>query len=154
MGTGAMIRSLKSRLSIWNPCTARARDGACSYFHVLRLAATSFVASICVGIAEALVTDPEMLGAALLVSLFVFPSIAIAAVLCRLPVRFRRVKDLIFLLSLAPIGGGAIFSAQQGGEAEDMARVLGIWYLLQALVAYMVLMACPCQDGEVKRAES
>jgi hypothetical protein len=100
----------------------------------------AYVGSALALIAVSFVIDPEMVPASLLVSLFVLPSVALYVIAERSCGRFRTAKDIVFGLSTVPLSAGMIFVGVQGGEASEMATFIGVSYIVQALVAYLLLL--------------
>src|SRR5262245_25071630 len=98
-----------------------------------------------VAVVEAVFLHWEMIPASLLVTAIVIPSILTFVLMERYLTQWRRTRHLTFMLGLLPFGGMLLYGliAVAGGDPEgvgDWCKLLGFWYVTQALSAYVLLV--------------
>jgi surface polysaccharide O-acyltransferase-like enzyme len=108
----------------------------------LKLACWALLAGAIVGSIESVVADPETLGAALLVWLWVVPSILLFVGIERYTVRRKWAAHISYFVSLLPVTAACIVVLLRPdfeGVAHEIALLILGCYLFEALGSYAVL---------------
>jgi hypothetical protein len=101
--------------------------------------ALAYAVAVVVALVEALVVDLEVAGATLLVSTWLLPSIAALSLIDWSRWGRSAIKHVVFLLSLLPLSVICLVAACSSPEASEMAVYLFLFYLFQAIAAYLIL---------------
>jgi CBS-domain-containing membrane protein len=107
----------------------------------LKLAGWALLAAAVVGSIEAVVTNLEMTGPALIVWPLVAPSVLLFVVIERYTVRQKWAAHTGYLVSLLPLTGGCVrlLLGPSGEGQHDIARYVLACYLPEALGSYAIL---------------
>lgn len=107
----------------------------------------ALIAAALIMVVEALLVDPEVTGAALLVTAFLAPSVLVCALVDRTRRIERLAKVALFTLTLLPISIAMIHSMLTIPEANAPAKYFLICYLSGGITACAVLVLMPARRG-------